>query len=133
MADVPEAAERLFELLEEEFAALKRRDVDHLEALQPSKLDLITRIAEGLGVRAGGAGSGTGVGPAEPPEPQLRSLLERCRNAHRRNETLLQHQLAAVRGALQALSSDEQLAPVETYDRMGQLRPGAARRGYSDA
>ena len=64
---------------------------------------------------------------------ELPTALRACQQAHRRNETLVHHQLAAVRGALGALTADSALQSVEVYDRMGQMSARRRGRGSSDA
>jgi flagellar biosynthesis/type III secretory pathway chaperone len=118
-------ARSLADTLEEEFTALKARDIARVERLQPGKAHLL----ESLAALAGPPGGRTAVGE----DPDLRDLLRQCQQAHRRNETLVQHQLAAVRGALGALTADSALQSVEVYDRLGQISARRRGRGYSDA
>jgi flagellar biosynthesis/type III secretory pathway chaperone len=118
-------ARSLADTLEDEFTALKARDIAQVERLQPGKAHLLESIA----ALAGPPGARTAAGD----DPDLRDLLRACQQAHRRNETLVQHQLAAVRGALGALTADSALQSVEVYDRMGQMSARRRGRGYSDA
>jgi flagellar biosynthesis/type III secretory pathway chaperone len=118
-------ARSLADTLEEEFTALKTRDIARVERLQPGKAHLL----ESLAALAGPPGGRTAAGE----DPDLRDLLRQCQQAHRRNETLVQHQLAAVRGALGALTADSALQSVEVYDRLGQISARRRGRGYSDA
>ena len=143
-----ELAQRLHVLLEEEFEALKRRDLDLFEQLQPGKARLLEALAAGAHPLEPGAEAADPATPdspetAEPASPHpsqnpsqnpdpARELLLQCRDAHRRNETLMQRQLEAVRGALQALSAESGLDTVEVYDRLGQMRSRGGGR-YTDA
>lgn len=118
-----ELARSLSALVDEEFEALKARDLDRFERLQPAKLNLLEKLSE--------FGSPVGDAPGLPPEAI--DLIRRARDAHRRNETLMQHQLDALRGALQALTADSSLDPVEVYDRLGNVQGRRGGRGYRDA
>lgn len=113
-------AAELFNLLEQEFEHLKARDVSALEALQAPKTELLeqlSRVAQTL--------EGT------TPKPQVwldtQDTFYACGQAHLRNVKLMQRQLDAVKGALQALQGDAASNSMDLYDRMGQVsrRSGA--------
>jgi len=107
--EVMAAVARLTGLLEREFEALKSRDLATLEQLQQEKNDLLEALA---------------AAPELSPERitvALRDAIGACQQAHVRNAQLMQRQLDAVRGALQALQGQEALATVDLYDRMGQM------------
>jgi flagellar biosynthesis/type III secretory pathway chaperone len=118
--------QQLLESLDQEFEALKRRDLGYFERLQPTKEQLLAQLS---------------AWQTEPEraaatfvhDTECRDWLLRCRDAHRRNETLLQRHLEAVRGALQALSAGTPLQGVEIYDRLGQMRGRGAGRGIAEA
>ena len=114
----PDAA-RLAELLELEFEALKRRDLEQFESLQTEK----NAVLERLSAMAAWVNAQAQVPAAWQV---LRERLQSCREAHLRNAQLLQRQLDGVRGALQALQG-EQVSSVDLYDRLGQVsrRAGA--------
>jgi flagellar biosynthesis/type III secretory pathway chaperone len=119
--------QKLLEVLDQEFESLRRRDLAYFERLQPGKVDLMEQLSSAVQrTREGDAGTAHLDTPTE-------QLLVRCRDAHRRNETLLRRQLEAVRGALQALSAGSPLQGVEVYDRLGQLRGRASGRGLGRA
>jgi flagellar biosynthesis/type III secretory pathway chaperone len=111
--------QRLDELLGSEFEVLKLRDLEGFEALQPEKNAVLEKLAE-LAAWAS----------AQQPVPlawdALHERLLACREAHFRNIQLMQRQLQAVRGTLQALQG-EQASAVDLYDRLGQMsRPRGA-------
>ena len=60
---------------------------------------------------------------------QLQEPLLQCKQDHMRNIQLLQRQLQAVRGTLQALQGDSAPA-VDLYDRMGQIARRQGAWGY---
>ncbi len=106
-------SQRLMGLQELEFEALKARDLPRFEELQTEK----NNVLEQLSALAQWA-------TAQSPVPQawedLQERLLACREAHLRNIQLMQRQLQAVRGALQALQG-EQAAAVDLYDRLGRM------------
>lgn len=116
----PEAVARLSEILSLEFEALKIRDLTAFEAIQEEKNSLL----QGLASLAEWAA-------AQNPTPtvwqQQQESLQQSKQDHLRNIQLLQRQLEAVKGTLQALQGESSAPAVDLYDRMGQLarRPGA--------
>jgi flagellar biosynthesis/type III secretory pathway chaperone len=120
-------AQRLINLLDEEFEALKGQDLDRFEALQPEKLDLLRRL-----------------GGVQPPRPlasgdfgpdwvQFQDLVIDCRDRHRRNSILIQRKLDAIRAALKTLQGADPTSSVEVYDRLGRIATGKKKSGYTDA
>jgi flagellar biosynthesis/type III secretory pathway chaperone len=119
--DLPEAGldhaepltQRLQALLALEFTALKERDLPQFEALQAEKNHVLERLS-----------SIAHWATAQSPQPEvwsrLQAPLSECREAHLRNIQLMQRQLQAVHGALQALQG-EQAATVDLYDRLGRM------------
>ena len=113
LALAPQQSEALIEYLEQEFQALKQRDLDAFEAIQPAK----TAVLESLNTLAEWCSR---MEPAPEVWQGLRLALVQCRESHLRNIQLLQRQLEAVRGSLQALQG-EAAAGVDLYDRAGQV------------
>lgn len=106
-------SQQLEHLLEQEFNSLKSRDLESFEAGQPVRERLLTailQVAEALP---------EDIRDQHPIWAEVRQALERCRDLHRRNELLIQHQLSAIRQTLQALSGQDE--SLETYDRLGKL------------
>ena len=114
----PQDVARLAEILNLEFDALKIRDLVVFEALQDEKSGLLQRLASLAEWAA-----------AQNPVPQvwqeMQPSLQQSKQDHLRNIQLLQRQLQAVRGTLQALQG-ESAPSVDLYDRMGQI---ARRQG----
>lgn len=113
LADAQPLTQRLQALLALEFEALSERDVPRFEALQAEK----NSVLEQLAALAQWATSQTPVATAWE---DLQEPLNACREAHLRNIQLMQRQLQAVRGALQALQGEE-AATVDLYDRLGRM------------
>ena len=109
----PVDAARLSALLAQEFELLKTRDLSGFEALQEERNELLQRLA-----------AVAEWATAQNPVPQLwldlQPGLQQCKQDHLRNIQLLQRQLQAVKGALQALQG-ESSATVDLYDRLGQV------------
>ncbi len=113
LVDAEPLTQRLMALLELEFEALKERALPRFEELQAEKNTVLAQLSA-LAQWA----------TAQLPIPQawedLQERLLACREAHLRNIQLMQRQLQAVRGALQALQG-EQAAAVDLYDRLGRM------------
>lgn len=114
----PQDVARLAQILGLEFESLKIRDLTAFEALQDEKSGLLQRLAS----LAEWAAAQT---PVPDAWQQLQGSLQQSKQDHLRNIQLLQRQLQAVRGALQALQG-ESAPSVDLYDRMGQI---ARRQG----
>ena len=111
---------RLAALLALEFEVLKSRDMAGFEALQEERITILERLSQ---VAQWVAGQ-----DAVPVLWQnMQADLQQCKQDHLRNIQLLQRQLQAVKGALQALQG-ESAATVDLYDRLGQV---SRRRGIS--
>jgi flagellar biosynthesis/type III secretory pathway chaperone len=116
----PQDAARLAEILGLEFDALKIRDLAAFEVVQDEKTVLLQRLAA-LAQWAS----------TQDPVPvlwqQVQESLQQSKQDHLRNIQLLQRQLQAVKGTLQALQGESAAPAVDLYDRMGQIarRPGA--------
>jgi len=108
-----EDASRLGALLQLEFEALKSRDLAAFDALQAERGDVLTRLAQVADVVS-----------AQVPVPDwwnaLLPGLTQCKQDHLRNIQLLQRQMQAVKGALQALQGESAVS-VDLYDRLGQV------------
>ena len=116
----PEAVVRLSEILALEFEALKTRDLAAFELIQEEKNTVLHALAELAEWAA-----------TQIPMPaiwqQQQDSLQKSKQDHLRNIQLLQRQLEAVKGTLQALQGESSAPVVDLYDRMGKLasRPGA--------
>lgn len=127
--DVSEAlgkARRMEALLEQEFATLKRRDLDSLAAIQGVREAL---TAELTGFVA--AAATQEKADNAPLWREFEHCTLRCRDLNRRNMLLIQRQLEGIRSALDALRNDR-TDSIETYDRMGQLAKKTGHRDWVD-
>lgn len=117
---VPDDAARLADILGLEFEALKTRDLAAFEAIQEEKALLLQRLATL-------AEWVVSQDPVPVLWQQVQDSLQQSKQDHLRNIQLLQRQLQAVKGTLQALQGESSAPSVDLYDRMGQIarRPGA--------
>ena len=113
LAHAPVDAARLAELLALEFEVLKARDMVGFEALQEERIQLLERLAQVAQWVAG-------LDSVPVVWQNLQVDLLQCKQDHLRNIQLLQRQLQAVKGTLQALQG-ESAASVDLYDRLGQV------------
>lgn len=120
LAHAPVDTARLAELLALEFEVLKARDMAGFEALQEERITILERLSQVAQWVAD-------QDPVPVVWQNLQADLQQCKQDHLRNIQLLQRQLQAVKGALQALQG-ESAATVDLYDRLGQV---ARRRGVS--
>jgi flagellar biosynthesis/type III secretory pathway chaperone len=116
---------RLAELLALEFEVLKARDMAGFEGLQDERIAVLQRLSQVAQWVAG-----------QDPVPVLWQNLQpdllQCKQDHLRNIQLLQRQLQAVKGALQALQG-ESTATIDLYDRLGQVSRGRSISPFLDA
>jgi len=107
-------AHDLLSLLSQEFEVLKAQQFDQFESLQSAKEALLQQIA--THVRQHDPQTAGSASRAD-----FKDVIRRCRDAHRRNETLLRHQLTSIQGTLQALTAPTSSLPTEVYDRTGRI------------
>lgn len=119
------AVQRIHELLEQEFDALRSQELERFESLQPAKNELLSILSQAVPSVAD---------MQNLPEWRLvhEALIE-CRDMHRRNAVLIERKLEAIRNALQSLTMASQTSSVEVYDRLGQVARFQRGRGYQDA
>jgi flagellar biosynthesis/type III secretory pathway chaperone len=122
LAHAPVDAARLAEL---EFEVLKARDMVGFEALQEERIQLLERLAQVAQWVAG-------LDSVPVVWQNLQVDLLQCKQDHLRNIQLLQRQLQAVKGALQALQG-ESSATVDLYDRLGQVSRRHKASAFLDA
>lgn len=113
LQEAPARAQRLADFLEQEFEALRQRDMATFEGLQTRKteeLDRLSQLAQWC----------SQMQPAPQAWQALQESLTQSRENHLRNIQLLQRQLDAVRGALQAMQGESAPA-TDLYDRSGHV------------
>lgn len=117
----------LYDLLEQEFEALKAQDIDAFEQMQIRKQEIFDTMHLLTGVN-------TEHSRLDEPEwDGFKNLIADCRELHRRNEVLIVRKLDAIRSTLQTLQGTEATASVEVYDRLGRISRARGGRGYEEA
>jgi len=117
-------AQELNRLLDLEFDALKRQELELFESLQPGKSELLEALVKSC------------------PQPEalendvalqpLRDTLLTCRDIHRRNAMLIERKLETIRAALHSLRTGDSGSALEVYDRLGQVARFSKARGYQE-
>jgi flagellar biosynthesis/type III secretory pathway chaperone len=125
LARAPVDTARLIELLGLEFEVLKARDMAGFEGLQDERIAVLQRLSQI-------AQWVSGQDPVPVLWQNLQADLQQCKQDHLRNIQLLQRQLQAVKGALQALQG-ESTATIDLYDRLGQVSRGRSISPFLDA
>lgn len=135
-------AERLLELIDNEFQALSERDLPRLQALLADKQPLLTQLdqhgrtrsqllrslqlsADRVGLQALAAQSSQGELLLERGD-QLNNLLERCQSANLRNGRLIRSSQASAHSMLNILRGNDTPSLYDSRGstaRIGQQRP----------
>jgi flagellar biosynthesis/type III secretory pathway chaperone len=116
----------LQQILQQEFDALREKNLDVFESLQPEKTQIFDALIRLTGV-------GTESNRLDDPDwDTFKNLITDCRDMHRRNEILISRKLDAIRGTLQTLNGFDTTASVEVYDRLGRMARSRAGRGYEE-
>jgi len=127
IAESCQAAKQIKEILDLEFVALKKQDLEEFDSLQESKTALINFI------------SSLNVPPyKDGDEPviwlPLREIIQECQTSHRRNEILITRKLDSIRAALNTLSGEpDNSSSVEMYDRLGKIAQKRNKKGFLEA
>ncbi|OUU00090.1 MAG: hypothetical protein CBC01_00180 [Betaproteobacteria bacterium TMED41] len=122
-----QAAKQIQEILEFEFDALKKQDLEKFDSLQEKKTSLINFI------------DSLNVPPFKKENTSdvwlpLREIIQDCQNLHRRNEILITRKLDSIRSALNTLSGEnENSTSVEMYDRLGKIAQKRNKKGFLEA
>lgn len=145
--DVPAALDlghdqaiQLESVLAQEFAALGTNNLSAFEALQARKDELIGALT--ALVARFDSSAANWIAEATPGQPpltesaewiRLREVLDRCRDAHRRNDVLIRTRLDAIRAALAVLQISDNAQGGDLYDRRGRISSAFGLGGYADA
>ena len=127
IAESCQAAKQIKEILDLEFDALKKQDLEEFDSLQESKTALINFI------------SSLNVPPfKDGDEPDiwlpLREIIQECQTSHRRNEILITRKLDSIRAALNTLSGEsDNSSSVEMYDKLGKIAQKRNKKGFLEA
>lgn len=129
-----EQCARLKQLLEEEFEALRGRNLDIFEKLQSVKAALLSALAAAAESHQTRLSQTTVDSKELLAWDQFRLAMLECRDLHRRNEILILRKRDAIEGALQALLGNrEPTASVDVYDRLGRVNRSGRRNAFIQA
>lgn len=125
---------KLRQLLEEEFDALKSRNLDKFESLQPIKAVLLAELAGAVEEQSRHLASANADPTALARWEGFRAAMLDCRDLHRRNEILILRKRDAIESALATLVGDlEAPSGVDVYDRLGRMNRPRRRNAYAQA
>ena len=119
-------AGELFELLEQEFEALKAQDLNSLELLQEKKTPLLNYLSsESI--------KNVSSGNQSKEWMPFRNLMAQCKESHRRNEILVTRRLDSIKSALNTLTGQNKEEELEMYDRLGKISQKKYSKGILEA
>ena len=120
-------AGELFELLEEEFLALKAQDLNSLEIIQEKKTPLLNYLSsESIKKIVSSSSQSKEWAP-------FKTLMTRCKESHRRNEVLVTRRLDSIKAALNTLTGQNKEEELEMYDRLGKISQKKNSKGILEA
>ena len=108
-------ANELFELLELEFKALKSQNLSEIESIQEKKLPLLEYLSSDS-VKAN-----VDKTCGKPEWESFKSIISECKNAHRRNEILVNRRIESIKAALNTVTGQNREDELEMYDKLGKL------------
>jgi len=129
-----EKVQSLKTLLEDEFSALKAKDLGRFESYQASKADILSFLAQqDLSPSSEDLGGPGLVKGNVLMLDQVLNILDECKTLHRRNEIFINRKLDSIRNALSTIQSSSSAASVDVYDRLGKIRSRRRQQTMGDA
>ena len=120
-------ASELHRLLELEFEALKLQNLSEIESIQEKKIPILEYLSSDS-VKAN-VTDATGDADWE----SFKSIISECKNAHRRNEILVNRRIESIKGALNTVTGDNKDDGLEMYDKLGKLAQKKSNKGILEA
>ncbi len=120
-------ANELHKLLELEFEALKSQNLSEIESIQEKKMPIL----EYLGSDSVKANVTEAIGDAD--WEAFKSIISECKNAHRRNEILVNRRIESIKGALNTVTGENKEDELEMYDKLGKLAQKKSNKGILEA
>mgnify|MGYP001292279087 CR=1 FL=1 len=143
LAQILHKANALQSLLEQEFQALKKQDLQKFEQLQEEKTRILEILSEEKFVNTAEEFHNNNASktthneniPIESLElwDQIVKSMTEGRTLHQRNEILINSKIESIRSALRTLQSPDPLNSVEVYDKLGKLTGANERNKVGDA
>ena len=120
-------ANELQELLELEFEALKLQNLSDIESIQEKKIPILEYLSTDS-IRSNVTEMG------EDPQWELfKSIISKCKHAHRRNEILVNRRIESIKAALNTVIGQNKDDELEMYDKLGQLSQKKNSKGILEA
>ncbi len=118
-------AQNLSSVLEEEFAVLETKNLEALEIIQDRKVSLLQQLdAAWTQLTPQTAPSSEKLNEENITDSLLEEaigLINRCKEAHIRNDLLLKKQLEVVRNVLSAITKKSANDNSDLYNKMGRM------------
>tara|TARA_B100000963_G_scaffold360481_1_gene391526 strand:- start:4824 stop:5222 length:399 start_codon:yes stop_codon:yes gene_type:complete len=120
-------ANELHKLLEREFEALRLQDLSEIESIQEKKLPILEYLSSDSVTANLSETSG------ETEWESFKSIINECKNAHRRNEILVNRRIESIKGALTTVTGQNKDDELEMYDKLGKLSQKKNSKGILEA
>ena len=120
-------ANELHRLLELEFEALKSQELSEIESIQEKKVPILEYL-NADSIRANLKKMG-----GEAEWESFKSIISECKNAHRRNEILVNRRIESIKSALNTLTGENKDDELEMYDKLGKLAQKKNNKGILEA
>ena len=125
--DAIKFANELHRLLELEFEALKSQKLSEIESIQEKKVPILEYL-NGDSIKANVKDT-SGATDWE----SFKSIINDCKNAHRRNEILVNRRIESIKSALNTLTRENKDDELEMYDKLGKLAQKKNNKGILEA
>jgi flagellar biosynthesis/type III secretory pathway chaperone len=125
--DAIKFANELHRLLELEFEALKSQKLSEIESIQEKKVPILEYL-NGDSIKANVKDT-SGATDWE----SFKSIINDCKNAHRRNEILVNRRIEYIKSALNTLTRENKDDELEMYDKLGKLAQKKNNKGILEA
>ena len=108
-------ASELHKLLELEFEALKSQKLSEIESIQEKKVPILEYL------NSDSIKANVKETSGEADWESFKSIISECKNAHRRNEILVNRRIESIKSALNTLTGENKDDELEMYDKLGKL------------
>ena len=120
-------ASELHRLLELEFEALKSQQISEIESIQDKKVPILEYLnSDSIKAHVEEASG-------EADWESFKTIISECKNAHRRNEILVNRRIESIKSALNTLTGENKDDELEMYDKLGKLAQKKSSKGILEA
>ena len=120
-------ANELHKLLELEFEALKLQNLSEIESIQEKKIPILKYLGSDI-VKAN-----ITEARGDADWESFKSIINECKNAHRRNEILVNRRIESIKSALNTVTGENKDGELEMYDKLGKLSQKKSHKGILEA